>query len=86
MATFVLGLKTIINECSSEYDWVRNQKEAGTNETRIIASIRERFGGDEEVARLFYSIAIGKSSPGVLLTHLSLSDWSPTQEVPTEIV
>ncbi|USH05585.1 hypothetical protein K6Q96_20550 [Grimontia kaedaensis] len=79
MTTFALGRKTIINECSVEYDWIRRQVEEGTETEEIINSILCCFGGDEEIAVLFYSIAVGESSPGVLLTHLSLSDWSPSQ-------
>ncbi|MBV7296622.1 hypothetical protein [Enterovibrio paralichthyis] len=77
MATFTLGRKFIINECSAEYDWVRQQIEDGVDRGCVIASIQRNFGGDEETAGLFLKIAVGESTPGVLLTHLSLSDWSP---------
>ncbi|KKD61580.1 hypothetical protein RN22_04945 [Grimontia sp. AD028] len=84
MTTFALGRKTIINESSLEYDWIRRQVEEGTERSEIIGSILRCFGGDEEIAELFYSIALGESSPGILLTHLSLCDWSPTPDLEHE--
>ncbi|WP_325894529.1 hypothetical protein [Grimontia sp. NTOU-MAR1] len=79
MTIFSLGRKAIINESSMEYDWIRRQVEEGFEKAEIINSILRCYGGDEEIAALFYSIAVGDSSPGVLLTHLSLCDWSPLQ-------
>lgn len=79
MTTFSLGRKTIINEYSLEYDWVRRQVEEGTETERIVSSIQHCFGGDKKAANLFLAIAVGESVPGALLNHLALSDWSLTQ-------
>ncbi len=75
MAAFTLGRKTIINEGALEYDWVRQLVSEGTKKENAINSIQKCFGGDEETALIFYKIAVGDSSPGVLLTHLSITDW-----------
>ncbi|MDD1792250.1 hypothetical protein L4D06_08690 [Enterovibrio makurazakiensis] len=76
MTPFTLGRKTIINECSLEYSWVRQQVAEGTDRNTVVSAIQQCFGGDEETASLFFNIAIGESSPGVLLSHLRLSNWS----------
>ncbi|MBE1273398.1 hypothetical protein [Enterovibrio baiacu] len=75
MAAFTLGRKTIINEGALEYDWVRQLVSEGTEKENAISSIQKCFGGDEETALIFYKIAVGDCSPGVLLTHLSITDW-----------
>ncbi|WP_028022597.1 hypothetical protein [Enterovibrio calviensis] len=80
MTLFTLGRKTIINESSLEYSWVRQQVEEGTERESILSSIQQCFGGDEETAVLFFNIAIGESSPGVLLSHLRISNWNIPSE------
>ncbi|MEZ8140430.1 hypothetical protein [Enterovibrio sp. FF113] len=80
MTTFTLGRKTIINECSLEYDWIRQQVAEGTESGLIISAIQRCFGGDEETAGLFFDIAIGESSPGILLAHLSMIGWTAHRE------
>ncbi|MFL7026179.1 hypothetical protein BCS58_18065 [Enterovibrio norvegicus] len=75
MTAFTLGRKTIINEGAMEYDWVRQLVSEGTEKDNAICSIQKCFGGDQETALIFYKIAVGDCSPGVLLTHLSITDW-----------
>ncbi|WP_407333817.1 hypothetical protein [Enterovibrio sp. 27052020O] len=80
MSTFTLARRTIINESSLEYNWVRQQVAEGTTKVQVVSAIQHCFGGDEETARLFFDIAIGESSPGILLAHLCITDWTSRVE------
>ncbi|PKF50388.1 hypothetical protein [Enterovibrio nigricans] len=76
MTTFTLGRKTLVNRNSLEYEWVRLLVNEGNTESGVIGTIQRCFGGDIETASLFFKVAMGETSPGFLLTHLSLSDWA----------